>query len=421
MADGQQQAITPEEVMEAVNAIRKSMENYGPDSPEFKAVQEKAEKALTQFDEYSNQQALASQEAKKKEEEFKERIDTLELEVAKGAPVAGINYKQQPEYKALQKYIQFGGGALQPDDLKLLVPVGELKTLRTDVDTGAGYLTFPEFDTEIIKGITEISPMRSVAKVKSIGAKTITGPTRTGIPSAAYEGEAEEGGGDQSAYGSETLTAHRITVTVPFTRDQLADSRFDLMAEINSDVMEAIAQKEGNKFVLGTGVKQPEGFVANAAVVAAARTSAGSGVLVANDLILLTGDLKVGYNPVFVFNRQTLATLRTLKDGAGAYIWHAGSAGVVGTGFGQAGSVPNTIAGEPYVVMQDMASIAANSLSVAYGDFARGYRIVDWIGMEMIRDDVTSKKKAIIEVTFHRYNHGQVVLAEAIKLLKTKA
>jgi HK97 family phage major capsid protein len=71
--------------------------------------------------------------------------------------------------------------------------------------------------------------------------------------------------------------------------------------------------------------------------------------------------------------------------------------------------------------MQDMPSVAANSLSLVYADFMRGYTIIDRTGLQVIRDDVTRKKNNIIELTFHRYNHGQVVLPEAFKLLKTKA
>jgi HK97 family phage major capsid protein len=346
-------------------------------------------------------------------------VQTLELEVAKGPTISGMGYKDMPEYKALQNWVCHGDG-MPREEVKLLLPAEdnlELKTLRTDILTGAGYLTFPEFDTEIIKKTVEISPMRSLAQVKSIGRKTLTGPTRTSIPEAFYEGEAEEGQEGQAVYGNETLTAHRLTFTTPFTRDQLSDSRFDLMTEIQGDALESFAQKEGNRFVLGTGAKQPEGFVINAVVAAAKITSTVTGSLAALDLITMSGQLKVGYNPVYTMNRQALATIRSLKDGSGAFIFQSGQ----GRNDGQMGSIPATIAGFPYVIMQDMAVFANASISVAFGDFRRGYRIIDFIGMEMIRDEFTNKKKAIIEVTFHRWNTGQVILPEAIVLLLTKS
>ncbi len=417
------QAKTEQEVTEAIGALQETIKKLGSDSPEFKALQEKVEASLIDFDEKNQKLTLEHQKAlnevDEKREALEEQVKDLELTVAKGPSAPGVSYKEMGEYKALNNWFRFGDN-ISADDMKLLLPAEnnpELKTLRTDILTGAGYLTFPEFDTEIIKQIIEISPMRSLAQVKSIGRKTLTGPTRTAIPEAFFEGETEEGQDGQSIYGNETLTAHRITFTTPFTRDQLADSRFDLMSEINSDALEAFAQKEGNRHVLGTGAKQPEGFIINAGVAANTTTSTVTGSLAAIDLITMSGELKVGYNPVYTMNRQALAKIRGLQDGSGAFIFQAGA----GRNDGQPGSFPATVAGTPFVIMQDMAPFANGSLSVAYGDFRRAYRIIDFIGMEMIRDEFTNKKKAIIEVTFHRWTDGQVILSEAIRLLLTKS
>ena len=139
--------------------------------------------------------------------------------------------------------------------------------------------------------------------------------------------------------------------------------------------------------------------------------TAASGTIGGDDLLLLTGELVSAYDPMFAFNRQTLAFLRTLKGSDGHYLWQAGLAP----------NQPNTIAGEPYVVMQDMPAIAANSMPVIYGDFTRGYVITDRTGMVMVRDEYSRKREAIVEITFHRWNTGQVVLPEAFKALKIKA
>jgi HK97 family phage major capsid protein len=126
----------------------------------------------------------------------------------------------------------------------------------------------------------------------------------------------------------------------------------------------------------------------------------------------MTGDLKVGYNPMYGFNRSSLATFRAFTGTTNDhFIWQAGLAP----------NVPNTINGEPYVLLQDMADIASNSLSVVYADFKRGYRWIDRTGLVIIRDDFTGKKEAIVELLFRKWNSGKVVLPEAFKLLKTKA
>lgn len=391
-----------QDAINAVKALRETVDKFGAESSQFKSMVDATNAALEKQEKASQELSNQLAEKKKAEDELKERIDGLELELSrKGA--AGENYKDKAEYKAMQLYVQKGVEALSME---------QKATLRTDIATQGGYLTMPEMDNMIIKKITEVSPMRSVARVRTVGNKTLSIPTRTSIPVATYEGEAAAGGESNSTYGQETLTAYRMTVTVPYTYDQLIDSEFDLESEINSDVAEAFAFTEGNKFVVGTGAKQPEGFLANAAVAANFRETAVSGTITGDDILLLAGDLKVGYDPRYAMNRQTLAFLRTLKGTTNDhYLWQ------VGLGPQQ----PNTLAGLPYVIMQDMPSIATGALSVALADFQRGYTIIDRTGLLVIRDELTRKKNNIIELTFHRYNHGQVVLPEAFKVLKIKA
>ena len=98
------------------------------------------------------------------------------------------------------------------------------------------------------------------------------------------------------------------------------------------------------------------------------------------------------------------------------FIWHVGSMDQ-----GMGGARPNTIAGEDYIILQDIATVSAGNYSVVYADFRRGYVIVDRTGLSVVRDNITEADKAIIKFTFHRYNTGQVVLQEAFKLLKIKS
>jgi HK97 family phage major capsid protein len=253
--------------MESVNALRDSVEKYGAESAETKQRSEKIEKSLDAFEDYKQKELAKSNEQETKMKEMEERHKVLELEVAKSGVHKGLNYRESEEYKCLQTFAKTGE----------FLP--ETKTMRMDDNTAGGALTSTELDNQIIKKITEISPVRNIVTVRTVSKKTLEMPTRTSIPTATYEGEAASASASQSAYGTETLTAYRLTVNVPYTEDLLGDADFDLINEINSDVAEAFAFTEGNKFVLGTGVKEPEGFTINSTVVAAARTSTTSGVI----------------------------------------------------------------------------------------------------------------------------------------------
>lgn len=389
-------------INDVLDGVKQLREEFDKKSPNFEKI-EKIEKDLEK-QEVKNQEMIIEQKASEKRETgLKERMDVLETELARGGGQGeGKNHKDTAEYKALDVFVKGGMDALETEQKAIL---------RTDSDVQGGFLVMTEMDNAITKAITEISPVRAVARVRTIASKSLAVPVRDSIPTAEYEGEAEEGTEDTSTYKNETLTAFRLTVTVPITRDMLMDSAFDMESEIMQDAGEGFAQKEGNKFIVGTGHKQPSGFTVDSRVVANARTSAASGTIGFDDMMNLTGDLKTGYNPLYMFNRRTLAFLRTLKGGDGHPLWQPGMNGIV----------VNTINGFPYVIAEDMQDIASASISVAFGDFARGYTIIDRTGLAVIRDEITQKKKAIVEFTLQRWNTGQVTLPEAIKLLLTAA
>ncbi len=390
---------TMKDISEAVGELRKEFEKKSPNFEKIEVI----EKALETHETKNQEVILQLKQSEKGAEELKQRMDEMEVELARaGGPGEGKNYKESEEYKALDVFVKEG----------MMGITAEMKaSLRTDSDVQGGFLVATEMDNVITKKITEISPIRSIARVRTIGAKSLEVPVRDTIPTAEYEGEGETGTDDTSTYQNETLTAFRQTVTIPITQDMLMDSAFDMEAEIMTDGGESFAQGEGNGFVVGTGFKQPSGFTVDTRVVANARTSAVSATINFDDMMNLTGDLKTGYNPVYVFNRRTLAFLRTLKGGDGHPLWQPGMNGIV----------VNTINGFPYIIAEDMPDIASNAIAVAFGDFTRGYTIIDRTGMAVIRDEVTQKRKAIVEFTLQRWNTGQVTLPEAIKLLKVLA
>lgn len=391
-----------QQVHEAIEAIRKEFETKGKklDQIDWGKV-DKIEADLKKFEDDNAKMVLEAKEAKQREIELKERLEGLEVElVRRSTGEQKDNYKELPEYKAMNELCKRGFSMLG-EEIKA--------NLRTDNDTQGGFLVPVELDSVIIKKITEISGVRQVARVRTTTAKTLEMPVRATIPAAVYEGETETGTDSTSTYESESVTTYRQTFSTPVTIDMLNDAAFDMESEILVDASEAFAKGEGLNFVKGDGVKKPAGFTADSRVQAAARASGVASSFDADDVLLLTGDLKTGYNPTYALNRRTLAFIRTLKSTDGVFLWQPGLNGVV----------VNTLAGFPYVIMEDMPDIATNAFPIAFGDFLRGYTIVDRTGMSVIRDELTLKKKAIIEFTMNRWNTGKVVLPEAIKLLKT--
>jgi HK97 family phage major capsid protein len=381
----------------------------GVDKEKFKKIED----ALMKHEE-AHQKLLgekASLENSKKENE--ERFQNLEDQLISAGSKSGVqNFKESIEYKGFSDLLC--KGSLEKVDVQYK------DALRTDQGSEGGFLVPEMLADSIVKKIEQISPVRQFARIRTRQVKTLNVPIRDTIPTATFEGEAEEATNSKSSYLAETMTAHRQTSVVSITRDQINFAGFDMETEIFSDVITAYAQSEGNKFLLGTGVKQPEGIITRAGTGAndvPFTETAASGVVSLDDVIKLSGDQKLGYNSVYSFNRNTLVRLRTERDSNGNYLWTFG-----------AERFPTQINGFDYVLMQDMSNIfdsagdpITGAFPVLFGDYFNGYNILDAVDMEVIRDDVTLKKQAMVEFAWHRWLDGRVVLGEAFQLLQIKA
>ena len=180
----------------------------------------------------------------------------------------------------------------------------------------------------------------------------------------------------------------------------LEDSAFDMEAEMNLEFAEQFAKAEGNAFCVGNGTNKPTG-IANGSTVASTAAAAAAAIAT-DDLINLMHDVKTPYmsGSVFMFNRQTLGEIRKLKDTAGQYIFQ--------TGFSGQSGVPNTILGQPYVECPDVADIAASAKSVYFGDFRRGYMIVDRLAMQVLRDPYSQAASGNVRYIARRRVGGEL-------------
>ena len=93
----------------------------------------------------------------------------------------------------------------------------ELKYLRTNSNVDGGFLVPSEQDSEIIKPMTEISDVRSLAKVRTLNSKTLKLSTRASLLTGGWAGEGETGLSSNSTYGRQELTAKRLTVSSAIT------------------------------------------------------------------------------------------------------------------------------------------------------------------------------------------------------------
>ena len=125
-------------------------------------------------------------------------------------------------------------------------------------------------------------------------------------------------------------------------------------------------------------------------------------------LIDLVQALRAPYRQgaVFVMNAATLARIRKFKTTDGAFLWQPS----LMTG------QPATLLGYPVIEAEDMPDVAANSLSIAFGNFRAGYLIAERSETVILRDPYTNKPFVNFYAT--KRIGGCVSNSEAIKLMK---
>jgi HK97 family phage major capsid protein len=387
------------ETAEAVRVLREETEKGVEGNAE--AIK-KANDFLDKMEEKNQAFAQSLESEKAASAELKETVENLEKKLLR-MNKSELEGEKGESYQLGLKIMIEGEKGLTADEIK---KADEFKLLRTDSDPDGGVLVHPEISAEILKNITEISPMRSIARVMSTSSKSVEIPKRTGLISGGWVGERETAPQDSSTYGMLEIPVNKLMVDAEATIEMIQDSAMNVAGEITADVAEDFAQIEGAAFVNGDGVKKPKGFLQDATIQEV--NTGDAGAITSDSIIQIAGELKTGYSPVYVMNRKTVAAVRLLKDLDEQYLWQPGLA----TGN------PNTLNGAPYVEMPDMPDVAADAFPIAYGDFFRGYRIVDHSATSVIRDDLTKARQAIVAWIFMRRVGGQVVLPEAIKKLK---
>jgi len=329
----------------------------------------------------------------------------------------GMTADQVEHKAALGKYLRTG------QDLGLHEL--EAKALISNSDPDGGYLVDVEMDNQIDRIAGTMSALRGVANVRSIGNAAYSKLVKTrGISGGWLEENGTSSESTEQQFSKVEIKAEKVYAEPWITNEMLEDSFYDLESDIMMEAGVTFAETEGAAFITGNGVGQPRGIaaydtVANASYawgsvgyIASGKSGAFTSSAPADALINLQHGLKAQYRPgaIFMMNDATLATVRQFKDAAaGYYLWQPDST----AGFG------GRLLGSPVVVDDNLADVAANSLSLAYGNFQRGYTIVDRRGIAVIRDNVT--KKGVTKFHISKRVGGGITNFEAIKLMKMAA
>ncbi len=344
--------------------------------------------------------------------EVKERLERIETKLER--PILGKHESDKPDpfsserKEAVVHYLRKGEGFLTPQEIKLLA---------TDSDPDGGYWMTSGISQQAIQKVYETSPMRNIASVETISTDALEIPEDLDETDSGWASERSARPETSTPQiGLRRIPVHELYAMPKATQTLLDDSRIDVESWLSVKIADKMVRIENSAFINGDGVGKPRGIltylsgISNPGQVQQVNSESASS-LTADGLRSLFYALKGAYipNARWLMSRSAIEEVSKLKDSTGSYIWQPGS---------QEGE-PQTLLGHPIERMEDMPRVAANSMSVAFGNFRQTYTIVDRMGLRVLRDPFSSKPFVLFYTT--KRTGGDVANFEAFAIQKTSA
>jgi len=352
-------------------------------------------------------------EIETKLQQTEERMTMLDRKMTLPArtPLGGAVETAAPHQKAFNAYLRNG------DDDAMRGLELEGKSLSTAVNSDGGYLVDPQTSEtvqSVLNATASIRAIASVVRVEATSYDVLVDHTDVGAGWATEAGPQAET--DTPQIDRITIPLHELSALPKASQRLLDDSAFDIEGWLAGRIADKFARAESSAFIGGDGIDKPKGFLTHATVdndvwvwgnLGYVPTGI-SGDVDADNIIDLVYALGAQYraNGAFVMNSKTAGVVRKLKDNDGRFLWSDGLA---------AGE-PAQLMGYPVLVAEDMPDAAADSFSIAFGDFAAGYTVAERPDLRILRDPFSAKPHVLFYAT--KRVGGDVSDFAAIKLLK---
>ncbi len=287
----------------------------------------------------------------------------------------------------------------------------ESKALVTNDSTG-GFLVPKTVESGIRADLRTLSPIRSEATVIQTSNDRYTYLKNNRGLQTGWVGETDPRPETATPTLSEvTLPSGEIYANPAVSQRALDDSQFNLEAWLQTEIVNEMAIAENKAFVNGDGVNKPKGFM-TATGLTTIKTGAAAAMPAGADYVFsMIYAMESAYRAgaKFYSNGAVSASLRTVKDSTGQYLWQPSLV------LGQ----PAALAGYAHIELEDMDAIVAGKTPLAFANLKQGYTIADRIGVRTLRDPYTHKPFVHFYAT--KRVSGDVTDAKAFVLLKVQA
>jgi HK97 family phage major capsid protein len=265
-------------------------------------------------------------------------------------------------------YMRFGNNVTPEQAVQIR------NAMSTTTTTEGGYTVPAEIASMVIDRMKAFGGMRDASTVLS---------TATGVAMnwPTSDGTADVGAivGQNTAVSAADITFGTIGLN-PFyyTSNKIAlpleliqDSAIDVVGYVVNRLATRIARIQNTHFTVGSGTTMPDGIIPKSAVGKTGATGQTVTVIY-DDLVDLKHSVNRAYraNAKYMMNDLSVAIVSKLKDTTGRPIWVPGDVESIVNGR------PDTLCGQPVVINDDVPVMAANALSIAFGDLS-AYNIRD--------------------------------------------
>ena len=397
------------ETMKTIQALREKIANLATQSNNLlanKGDQTWTKEEQAQFDGFVNEIELVKGQIRALEKMREMEADNYFA----ATPAGNANDTEITSLVAVALYMRQGSNVTAEQAVAIR------NAMSTTVATEGGYTVPTEIAKMVIERLKAFGGMREVAEV-------ITTETGTGLNFPTSDGTGEEGEivgenqpvtGQDIAFGTVPLNTFMYSskkIALPLQLIQ--DSAIDVIALVITRLATRIARIQNRHYTVGTGTTQPDGMIPKAGIGKIG--ASGQAVTITyDDLVDLKHSINRAYRSAakFMMNDLSVSTVSKLKDTTGRPIWVP----TVDVG------APDSLLGFAVAINDDMAVMAANAKSIAFGDFSK-YMIRDVANTTTMRRFDDSAFALLGQVGFCGWTRsgGNLVEPAAVKVYTNSA
>lgn len=303
-----------------------------------------------------------------------------------------------------------------------------IKSILAEGSSSAGGMWCPvPIDARIRMRVFETSPLRQLAEVINVNTQAMTFALDDEELLVVEAGEVDTRNETETPeFGEVQINTAELYAKPKATLQVLEDSTLNLESWLSGKVARKFARSQNAAFINGTGIKSAKGILtyANTGYEIYARDKIGTGdtatslTISGDDLIDLQSHLLEDYqsNAAWMMHRLIWAKVIKLKDQEGQYLlnpailFQGATPQLLGAQVKMAGDMPKP---------DGVGALTSGLTYVAYGDFREGYTILDRLGINVIRDNIT--ESGFVKWYFRTRYGGGVTNFQAFKRLQAKA